>query len=116
MVISFSVTEARHELLNQGVVYTYRWHQRAFFKKEKGDIENTWANSGRGTKSIGNVQIEEVGQIEYDELHPYWTQSGFNKHWKWQGAVMGMMPFPGCETGFLYKVTLNSQQLRTEKQ
>lgn len=48
MVISFSVLEARTQLLEHGEVYTYRWGRRAFFKKGKGKIESTWANSGRG--------------------------------------------------------------------
>ena len=47
MVISFSVKEAREQLLNKGIVYTYRWRRRAFFYNLKGHVESTWANEGR---------------------------------------------------------------------
>ncbi len=37
MVISFSIFEAREQLLNKGIVYTYRWTRRAFFRRELGE-------------------------------------------------------------------------------
>ena len=106
MVIGFSVKEAREQLLNEGVVHTYRWHRRAFFVKEKGTVESTWANTKRGTKSIGDVDIEEIGQIPYNKLQPYHDLSGFDVYWQWEGKIMYMMPFPACPDGWLYKVTL----------
>ncbi len=54
MVISFSVKEARDQLMNKGVVYTFRWKKR---KKTGKD----WANAKRGTKKIADVFIEELG-------------------------------------------------------
>jgi len=108
MVISFSVEEARNQLLEKGVVYTYRWHRRAFFRKDKGEIEDTWANSGRGTKKIADVKIAEIGQMDYgpEKLEQYLDKSGFNKLWEWQGRIMNM-GIPGLENGWLYKVTLS---------
>ena len=114
MVIGFSVKEAREQLLNKGTVYTFRWKRRAFFAKEKGTIEHTWANKGRGKPSIGNVQIEEVREtdVNLDDLDPYYPQSGFESSMDWQGKIMLMLPYPGCDDGWIYKVTLKSSEVR----
>jgi len=99
MVISFSVKEAREQLLNEEFVYTYRWKRRAFFAKEKGMVENTWANTGRGTSSIGNVNIEEIGQLPIVGLHQYVSESGFDDTWGWQSKIIDMLGFPGLPDG-----------------
>lgn len=108
MVISFSVKEARNQLLGEGVVFTFRWKRRAFFEKKKGDIEYTWANEKRGGKRIADVKIEEIGQMDHSmkNLEPYFPQSGFKELWLWQGKIMYMLPFPGHPPGWLYKATL----------
>ena len=107
-ILPFSVPEARDQLLNEGVVYTFRWARRAFFSKVKGDIENTWANEKRGGKRIAYVKIEEVGKIASTEeaLEPYSAQSGFTSTILWQNKItdIGMPVFVGME-GWLYKVT-----------
>ncbi len=110
MVIGFSVKEAREQLLNKGVVYTFRWKRRAFFAKEKGTVEHTWANKGRGKPSIGYVEIEEVMEtdVNLDDLDPYYPQSGFDSSMDWQGKIMLMLPYLGCDDGWIYKVTLQS--------
>lgn len=105
MVIGFSVDEARNHLLEQGEVYTYRWNRRAFFRDERGDIEHTWANSGRGTKKITDVTVREIGQIEpiEENLEKYAELSGFWSVGSWclEIAEMGLK---ANRTGWLYKV------------
>jgi len=110
MVISFSVKEAREQLLNEGIVFTFRWKRRKFFYDLKGDIEHTWANSKRGGKRIAYVDIEEAGQIDHSikNLELYFPYSGFKSLDEWQGKIMFMMPYPGHDDGWLYKVTLQN--------
>lgn len=108
MVIGFSVKEARDQLLNEGVVYTYRWERRTFFRKQLGEKEHTWANSGRRTKSIGDVWVEEIGQMEADEetLEQYASDSGFWNVAGWCSIIIDLGWQYAKEKGWLYKVTL----------
>ena len=106
MVISFSVKEAREQLLNEGVVHTYRWTRRAFFRKVLGDKEYTWANSKRGGKRIADVWIEELGQIPLSDLGPYASKSGFIDLERWQNKIIVMSSPANLDEGWLYKVTL----------
>ena len=116
MVISFSVREAREQLLNLGEVYTFRWRRRSFFEKEKGDVESTWANAKRGGKRIDYVDIEEVGEFSCDDsLLPYSNKSGFDKIWKWQNKIMNIgMPVLNSK-GWLYKATLKRSNGSADK-
>lgn len=109
MVISFSIYEARKQLLNKGIVYTYRWTRRAFFRKGKGDVEPTWANAKRGRKRIANVLIEEIGKIQYSDLEPYVSQSGFKNLERWSKAILEMANPYGELDGYLYKVRLSGE-------
>jgi hypothetical protein len=106
MVISFSVKEARDQLLNEGIVYTYRWRRRAFFRDEKGTQEYTWANAGRLGPRICNVVIEEIGQMEPDEdkLKPYADKSGFFNLASWQVEINHLGWQWARAAGWLYKV------------
>ena len=107
MVISFSVKEAREQLLNEGTVYTFRWTRRAFFFNLKGKIESTWANEKRGGKRIAYVDIEEIGEMPCDStLMSYTPKSGFKNTWDWQTKIMNMGNPHGNIDGWLYKVTL----------
>ena len=106
MVISFSVKEAREQLLNEGVVHTYRWTRRAFFRKELGDKESTWANAKRGGKRMADVWIEEVGKIPESDLEPYVSKSGFKNIKFWENKIAVMASPRNLEDGWLYKVTL----------
>lgn len=99
MVITFSVPEARNQLLNEGEVYTFRWNRRKHIGKD-------WANSGRGTKKIANVYIEEMFEAEPRlALSPYVEKSGFKNLWDWQCIITNMMK-DAYGTGWLYRVTL----------
>lgn len=115
MVISFSIFEPREQLLNKGIVYTYRWTRRAFFRKEKGEKESTWANVKRGRKRMADVWIEEVGMMMYSELEPYVSQSGFKNLEKWSREILEMANPHGELDGYLYKVTLQDPNQTEDK-
>ena len=100
MVISFSVPEARNQLLNDGEVFTYRW-------KKRKNVGNNWANSGRGTKKIGDVWICEYFQAEPNlSLAPYQHKSGFKSLEDWQQRIQDMKPRNQDDPGWLYHVIL----------
>ena len=108
IVISFSVLEARIQLLENGVVYTFRWKQRKQVGKD-------WANEKRGGKKIADVFIEEVAKF-MPNMHPlidYYKESGFSHWWMWFNKIMELKPKNHGPDGWLYKVTLDSQQLGT---
>lgn len=109
MVISFSVKESSDQLMNKGVVYTFRW------KKRKKTGKN-WANEKRGGKKITDVFIDEPRLIEtLSDLDLYVSKSGFKTRKEWFDVIMSMS-IPDDMYGFiwyLYKVTRVSQQLRT---
>ena len=111
MVISFSIYEAREQLLNHGIVYTYRWTRRAFFRKGLGVMEHTWANAKRGRKRIADVWIEEIGKLQYSELEPYVSESGFKNLEKWSREILEMANPYGELDGYLYKVRLSEGTL-----
>jgi len=110
MVISFSVKEARDQLMNKGVVYTFRWNKR----KQTG---KDWANEKRLGKKIADVFIDEPRLIEADsDLALYVSQSGFKNVKEWFDVIMSMSKHLkqfNQTHGYLYKVTRVSQQLRT---
>jgi len=113
MVISFSQSLARKQLLDKGEVYTYRWTRRSFFRREKGEVEYTWANSGRGTQKIANVEIREVGQMDgadSRDLEPYYEKSGF---WSAEYWSLICVDFQGGiharHKGYLYHVKKRSR-------
>ena len=112
MVISFQVPCVREYLLENGLVYTFRWRRRSFFKKGKGDVESTWANTGRGTKRIANVDIHEIGEFDSDEptkKHVYLENSGFSEWFDWYNKIEDMRPPFGFTKGWLYEVHLTEE-------
>lgn len=80
MVISFSVKEAREQLLTLGRVYTAR-------KKRRKQTGRTWWNLKRGKIKAGDVDIVEVGQFKINELRPYVDESGFKTLRAWGDAI-----------------------------
>ena len=116
MVISFSVKEARDQLLNKGFVYTFRWTRRAFFERNKGSIEYTWANEKRGKKKIADVIISEIGNYSCDnELSPFTSESGFKNTWDWQVKILEQANPHGNIDGWLYGVTVYTQTRKEGK-
>ena len=116
-MISFSVLEAKNEILEEGIVYTFRWKRRSFFAKEKGSMEHTWATDKRGGKKLFDVTIEEVGEINPfpTVLEKYTPQSGFGGPWLWYDQILQMQPPVFQITGWLYKVSRTSKELRKDK-
>ena len=105
IVISFSIKEARDQLLNNGIVFTFRWNQRKRTGKD-------WAQVKRGTKKIADVHIEEIGMIDhFPDLLPYVGESGFSSLRNWSEAILSThktnMNVP---RGWLYKIALISQE------
>lgn len=112
MVISFQVQCVREHLLEKGIVYTFRWRRRSFFKNQKGNIESTWANTGRGTKKIAQVDIHEIGEFKSDEPyenHVYLNNSGFKNWFDWYKKIEDMRPPFGFTEGWLYEVHLKGE-------
>jgi len=111
MVISFTIEDARNQLRTEGMVYTFRWRRRAFFKNEKGAIEETWYNTQRTFPSLGYVTIEEICHLSptSDDMLKYLPHSGFDDQAEWYEAIMGNINphnYPHYKTGWLYRVSL----------
>ena len=96
--------------MNNCTVYTFRWNKR----KQTG---KDWANEKRGGKKIADVFIDEPRLIESEsDLALYVSQSGFKNVKEWLVAIFSMRIPKEVRyvfIGYLYKVTLNSQQKRT---
>ena len=104
--------------MNKGVVYTFRWARRAFFKKEKGSEERAWAKTKRTGPKIADVLIEEIDRIpvETDYLEPFADESGFPSAEAWYDKIWAMTnPYMVNSHGYIYRVTRLSQQLRSNK-
>ena len=119
MVITFSVPEARNQLMNKGIVYTFRWARRIHFSplyENKGPKEFTWAAAQRNKPKIADVMIEELERIpiETDFLEPYADESGFPSAQDWLNKIYGMAQYPHQikSHGYIYRVT---RELRMEK-
>ena len=116
MVITFSISQAREQLLDKGMVYTYRWTRRAFFRDGNGTIELTWANIRRGGKKMADVYIEEIGEMPCDEsLIPYCEKSGFKNMAYWQWKILKQANPYGNIDGWLYRVGLQSSSGKVKK-
>lgn len=97
--IPFQNVQARAQLLRFGIVYTFRRVKRA-------TIGKSWANEGRGTRKLCDVNIELVKRVTTSEdLLPYVKQSGFYDLTDWLEAIDKFHPYMKTFTGFLYKVT-----------
>ena len=103
-MISFSVQEARNQLLKEGIVYTFRWKRR---KKTGKD----WATDKRNNPKIADVYIEEIGRVRanWNDLEMYATQSGFKDAIQWYLQIQKMPHKGGLLWGWLYKVTIRSK-------
>lgn len=111
MVISFSSESARNHLLENGWVYTFR---KGSIRK---GIGKDWANSGRGTKKIADVDIELVRGIYLEShpdprarfrkfLNPFVKHSGFSSTDEWIDEIYSLNRWRYPEGGWLYKVSL----------
>ncbi len=107
MVISFSNDKARAQLLQQGMVHTFRLNRR---KKTGKD----WTNKGRTMSKMADVYIEEEGQYMIGALRKYVPTSGFGSLAAWHKAIQDENryrgPIPRTTRGWLYKVTLREAE------
>lgn len=104
MVISFTNTTAREQLLDHGMVHTFRLNRRKRTGKD-------WANKGRTLKKMADVYIEEVGEFMIGALREYVPTSGFGSLAAWHQAIQDEnrrrhRSIPITTRGWLYKVTL----------
>ena len=110
MVMIFSDPLARAQLLNVGLVYTYR-------KKRRKKVGKDWANKEYGTSKICDIFIEEVGKMKVRDLRTYVDHSGFNRLSDWYGAIVQLNNGwnIGEDIGWLYRVRKTSQTAEEEK-
>lgn len=88
MVISFSVKEARNQLLNEGYVFTARKKRRKqFLYTSLGQIIADWVNEGRLKPKIADVLISEVGLYSINCLHDFSSGSGFKTTEAWVNKI-----------------------------
>lgn len=98
MVINFSSPQARAQLLEKGIVYTFR-------KIRRKQLGNTWANEGRTKPKICDVFIEEMGLLKASRLEPYVEMSGFESLGKWYGEIVRLNKGWNIDQkGWLYRV------------
>jgi hypothetical protein len=94
----FGVKEARDQLLEHGVVYTFRTTVH-FDGKD-------WATDRRGGKKIADIDVKIVATRAACAYHldPYAGESGFKSAEEWWHKIQEMHgPEP---EGAIYKVTL----------
>jgi hypothetical protein len=89
MVISFSKKEPRQRLLNGMEVITFRPSLRA--KTQRG-VQQTWANSGRGTTKIADVTVQHLTEHQHGtrQFEQYQAYSGFDTPDEWKAVVREM--------------------------
>lgn len=104
MVISFSSPLPRTQLLEKGIVYTFR-------KTKRKQLGKTWANEGRLKPKICDVFIEEVGQFRASRLEPYVEWSGFESLGNWYGEIVRLNKgWDIDQMGWLYRVRIHKSE------
>jgi len=111
MVISFSNDQARAQLMQEGMVHTFRIYRRA---RTQG---KNWANSGRTTTKIADVYIKEVGYYAVSTLRTFVATSGFGSLGLWWRAIQEenwskLKKDDMTARGWLYKVTKIPERLQ----
>jgi len=81
MVMIFSDPLARAQLLNVGLVYTFR-------KKRRKRIGKDWATDRYRGSKLCDIFIEELGKKKVNDLRPYVDHSGFERLSDWYGAIV----------------------------
>jgi hypothetical protein len=94
----FANEKARRQLLEKGVVYTFRVHRHT----EGRD----WATDRRRGKKICDINVEFIKKVDFkEELMPYVDESGFEHRWDWLSAIRRLNPKMKKIEAYLYKVT-----------
>lgn len=100
MVMSFSSEKARKQLLEYGVVCTFRKNRRKRVGKD-------WANEKRGEKAFADIYVEEIGEVNpFHDLTPYIEKSGFKSIDEWLREIKRLNDGRVLARGWLYKVTM----------
>ncbi len=98
MVMSFSNDKVRKQLLEKGLVYTFRIKKRHTEGKD-------WANDGRCKPKICDITVKFVKDVSsINDLIPYAGDSGFLHAWDWVCAIFKLNPKLKRIRGFLYEV------------
>lgn len=81
MVISFQEKRVREFLLKNGQVYTFRYYNKDTPNGQRKQIGKDWANSGRGTCKIADVNVTPIEYLDALNmgivLTKYVRESGF---------------------------------------
>jgi hypothetical protein len=94
----FADENARRQLLEKGVVYTFRTHPHK--------VGRDWATDKRGGKKICDIKVELVEEIRIpQQLIKYCRDSGFKYTTDWWEAIHRLNPKLKKIEGYLYKVT-----------
>lgn len=95
-VMTFSHPNARRQLLEKGIVYTFRKYRH---REGKG-----WAAAFYRGPKIADIDIQVVGRYRPVDLAPFADQSGFASLEEWIKAIQGFKIQP-TEYGWLHGVT-----------
>jgi hypothetical protein len=97
--ITFSNATAREQLLEHGVVTTFREHERT--------TGETWLRFERLGEKQGDVTVNLLAETPVDErvLKHYAPKSGFESVDAWVDAIRGLAG--DVDRGFVYEVTLD---------
>ena len=104
IMILFQDPNARRQLLNHGVVLTFRWRRR----KHLGSDWACQIVNGK-KKKIADVSIYLLGTLPVSQLteEDAWY-SGFHTLKEWQSAILSFKPksVPQDKEGYLYEVEI----------
>lgn len=100
----FAYEKPRNQLLQHGIVYTFRVNGHK--------TGNDWVNDGRGKPKLADVKVEFVLRVIQlrEDLLSYVKQSGFDSVEEWVDLIK--KKYPNIESadisykGYLYRVTI----------
>jgi len=98
MVMIFSNEKARRQLLEKGIVFTFR--------KKPHKLGKDWATDSYGGKKICDIDVvwrAKVCPLELDNLDLFTRNSGFETLNAWIQAI-GEFGINPCDYGYLHEV------------
>lgn len=98
--IVFSNETARSQLVSEGVVVTFRSHERT--------VGDSWWRKSRTGEKEGNVHIKHVGEVDPSDsllLSLYADDSGFDSTLAWKDAIRELNGGEMPDAGHLYIVS-----------
>lgn len=103
--IVFADLTARNQLLEEGVVTTFRASDRT-----TGETDARWKRTGRAKADVTVEHVAAVDPSDIDQLVPYWEHSGFSSPAEWQTAIEEINGGSLGE-GHVYRVTLDGTRV-----